>query len=335
MKILFCNIVWMKKYQGITDDDKPKYCGDYVTEQTAGADIFNFSEYNGMCYGYVMNEGNQLIPDHLAGAFDKSDDQDCTAGGVLVVWCAFKDKNTARIVGWYKNALLFTEEQYRPSFTNPEYELDYYFAARSADCYLLPESRRTFKIERASKAGKGKGFGRSDIWFADSAYARNELIPEVVKYIESYDGPRANFVLTEEMINTLPQDAAGVSREDLIGKGLRLFEKEEYLEANSWFNAAIHIRDTPDVRYYTAYCLYHLAAFDKARILLEECLAEDQYSRSVLELLAFCSDMTGDWDRTVEYLGRMIDLTQEDDAKEVIRSTIAEIHTYMQPEDGL
>ena len=42
MKILFCNIVWMKKYQGITDDDKPKYCGAYVSEQTAGADIFNF-----------------------------------------------------------------------------------------------------------------------------------------------------------------------------------------------------------------------------------------------------------------------------------------------------
>ena len=45
--------------------------------------------------------------------------------------------------------------------------------------------------------------------------------------------------------------------------------------------------------------------------------------------------MTGNWDRTVEYLGRMIDVTQEEDAKEVVRSTIAEIHTYMQPEDGL
>ena len=329
MKIIFCNIVWMKKYQGITDDDKPKYCGAYVSEQTAGADIFNFSEYNGMCYGYVMNEGDLIIPEHLAAVFDKTSDHDCTTDGVLVVWCAFKDKNTARIVGWYKNAVLYREEQYQPSFTNPEYELDYYFAAKSGDCYLLPENQRTFKIERAVKAGKGKGFGRSDIWFADSAYAREELIPEVLKYMESYNGPRVNFVLTEEMANALPQDSAAVSREDLIEKGLRLFEKEEYIEAISWFNAALGIRDTPDVRYYTAYCLYHLAAFDKARILLEECLAEDRNSRAVMELLAFCSDMTGKWDKTVEYLGKMIDLTQEENVKEEIRGTIAEIHNYL------
>ena len=43
--------------------------------------------------------------------------------------------------------------------------------------------------------------------------------------------------------------------------------------------------------------------------------------------------MTGDWDRTVEYLGKMIDLTQEEDAKEAIRSTIAEIHAYLEAEE--
>jgi len=154
-----------------------------------------------------------------------------------------------------------------------------------------------------------------------------------VKYIESYNGARVNFVLTEEMINALPQEAESEIREDLIQNGLRFFEKEEYLEALSWFNAALRISDTSDVRYYTAYCLYHLAAFDKARILLEKCLAVDAKSRYVLELLAFCSDMTGDWDRTVEYLGKMIDLTQEEDAKEEVRSTIAEIHAYLEAEE--
>jgi len=333
MKILFCNIVWMKEYQGITDSDKSKYCGEYVSEQTAGADIFNFSEYNGKCYGYVRNEGDIILPDHLAGNFTATSDKDSAAGGVLVVWCAFKDKNTARIVGWYKNALFYREEQYQPSFTNPEYELDYFFEARSGDCYLLPEGQRTFKIERAAKAGKGKGFGRSDIWFADSPYALNELIPEVVKYIESYDGPRVNFVLKDEMIDAMPQEAISENRDDLIQKGFRFFEKEEYPEALSWFNAARRISETPDVLYYTAYCLYHLAAFDKARTLLEKCMTEDSNSRSVLELLAFCSDMTGDWDMTVEYLGKMIELTKEEDAKEAIRSTIAEIHAYLNEEE--
>jgi len=337
MRIIFCNIAAMKKYQGITDNDKPKYCGSYITEDAAGADIFNFSEYNGKCYGYVLNEGDLILPDHLAVNFELSSGQEDTIEGVLVVWCAFRDKNTAKIVGWYKNAVLYREEQYQPSFTNPEYELDYYFEADSKDCYLLSEKQRLFTIERASKAGKGKGFGRSDIWFADSPYAQNELIPQVVKYIESYAGPRENFILTGEMINALPAAAAAAaaaeSREVLIRKGLEFFEQENYLEALARFNAARQTEETPDVLYYTAFCLYNLAAFDKARVLLEKSLETGPDSLPAMELLAFCSDMTGDWDTTLKCLEKMIDLTKEEAAREVIRGTITEMHTYLAGED--
>jgi len=333
MKIVFCNIVWMKKYQGITDDDKPKYCGDYVSEEAAGGDIFNFSEYNGKCYGYVRNEGDLMIPDHLAKDFEMEQAQQETASGVLVVWCAFKDKNTARIVGWYKNAVLWRKEQYRPSFTNPEYELDYFFEADAKDCCLLPGNQRTYKIERASKAGKGRGFGHTDIWFADSPYARCEMIPAVVDYIESYEGPRDNFVLTEEMIKALPADAdCALPQEDLIQKGLSLFEKEDYTGALSWFNAAVRNRKTPEVLYYTAFCLYNLAAFDKARVLLEKSLASRPDSLPAMELLAFCSDMTGDWETTLECLAKMIGLTQDEEAKTMIRDTITQMHTYLSEE---
>lgn len=33
MKILFCNIAWMKKYRGVTDHDIPVNGGSYVDEQ--------------------------------------------------------------------------------------------------------------------------------------------------------------------------------------------------------------------------------------------------------------------------------------------------------------
>lgn len=328
MRIIFCNIASMQKYQGITDSDKPKYCGSYIMEDAAGADIFNFSEYNGKCYGYVQNEGDLILPDHLAVNFELPAGQDDTIKGVLVVWCAFKDKNTAKIIGWYKNAVLHREEQYQPSFTNPEYELDYYFEADSKDCYLLSEKQRVFTIERASKAGKGKGFGRSDIWFADSPYAQSELIPQVVKYIESYTGPRENFILTEEMIHSLPAKDTDESREVLIQKGLEFFAGEKYLDALARFNAARQMEETPDVLYYTAFCLYNFAAFDKARVLLEKSLETKPDSLPATELLAFCSDMTGDWHTTQKCLEKMIDLTKDEAAREIIQGTIAEMHTY-------
>ena len=329
MRIIFCNIAAMKKYQGITDSDKPKYCGSYISEDAAGADIFNFSEYNGKCYGYVQNEGDLVLPDHIAANFELASGQEDTIDGVLVVWCAFKDKNTAKIVGWYKNAVMYREEQYQPSFTNPEYELDYYFEAESKDCYLLSEKQRVFTIERASKAGKGKGFGRSDVWFADSPYARNELIPKVVNYIASYTGPRENFILTSEMIDALPAEDTAESREALIQKGLELFEQERYLESLARFNAARQQEETPDVLYYIAFCLYNFAAFDKARVLLEKSLEIAPDSLPAMELLAFCSDMTADWDTTLKYLEKMIELTQDEAARGILRSTIDEMHAYL------
>jgi len=337
MKIVFCNIVWMKKYKGITDSDKPKYCGEYVSEQNAGSDIFNFSEYNGKCYGYVLQEGDLVLPGQSAGdqnpdsdhKDDSDPDKDSTIDDYLVVWCAGKDKNSMRIVGWYKNAVLYKKEQYQPSFTNPEYELDYFFEADSKDCVLLPESKRVFKMERAEKSGKGRGFGRGNVWFADSPYAQTELVPEVVKYIESYDGPRENFVLTDEMIHALPEAAPGAAREELVKNGLRFFEEENYLAALQWFNAARQMKESMDVVYFTAYCLYHLAAFDQALLLLGKCLQANPDIPSVIELVAFCSDMIGDWEKTMEYLEKLNALTRDEDAKKEIQNTLLEMHAFL------
>ncbi len=343
MRILFCNIVWMKKYQGITDADKPKYFGTYVVEQDAKADIFNFSEYNGKCYGYVRNDGDLILPGHLTQDYrDEYENRD-SIGEFLIVWCSFADKNTARIVGWYRNAVIFKKEQYQPSFTNPEYELDYFFNADSNNCVLLPVDQRTFRIEKSAKAGKGKGFGREDIWLADSLYAKEELIPAVIAYIESYAGPRDNFVLTQEMEEAIPDSLNTLSeaesiqgeearREDYIQEGLRIFEQEKYLSAISWFNAALQLKESPDVLYYKAYCLYYLSAFDKAGDLLQKSLEDRPDSLPANELMAFCSDMTGDWDAAYTYLKKTLELTVEDDKKDVIQNTMSEMKAYLDAE---
>ena len=320
MRILFCNIVWMKKYQGITEDDKPKYCGEYVREEDAESDIFNFSEYNGRCYGYVRHTGD-LVPPTAGG----EDDSKC-----LIIWCAFKDKNQGRVVGWYKDAALFAEEQYQPSFTNPDYELDYYFSAESKNCVLLPENKRILKVERAAKAGRGKGFGKDDVWYADSEYAKTVLIPEVLHFIEAYDGPRENFVLTDEAVRALPPDISGTA-EELHAKALSFIEAEDYLTALSWCNAALAVEEQPDYLYTSAYCLYGLSAFDRAKVPLEKCLAIDPLNIRVLEILAFCSDMTGDFEKTRYYLEKM-KAAADADALTVIQSTLDEMDAFFAAE---
>ena len=330
MNILFCNISWMKQYQGITDDDKPKYRGNYLSEQDAANDIFNFSEYNGRCYGYVRHEGELTPPAWLEDASAWKDRQ---TQADLVVWCAFKDRNTARIVGWYRDAVLHRDEQYRPSFTNPDYELDYFIETESKNAFLLPENSRTFRIDSADRAGKGKGFGKTDVWFAESEYARKELVPAVLEYIRSYTGPRGNFVLTDGLAEALPADMdASVGQEELLREAVRRIENEDFTGALSYCNAALKPGSTPEILYTKAYCLYSLSAFDKARELLEKCRAQDPANLRITEMLAFCSDMAGDWDDTLVYLEELLEGTREEESRDAIRDMIAEIRGYVRGE---
>ena len=46
MNILFCNIAWMKHYEGITEEDKPRDGGSYVTENGNAYESNNFKNYN-------------------------------------------------------------------------------------------------------------------------------------------------------------------------------------------------------------------------------------------------------------------------------------------------
>ncbi|MCF6466037.1 hypothetical protein [Clostridium sp. Cult2] len=187
MKVLFCNIAWMKYYLGTTEEDKPINAGSYIKENEDGGEIYNFQDYNGYCYGYVMLYGNMALEKHFEGvASNQSSVED-----VLVIWVATNENSETRIVGWYKNATVFREEQYGRAFTNHHHDLYYRIKASAKDCYLLPEEQRTFPIERASAVGTGMGMGRSNIWYAESKFAQDILIPKVIDYIENYDGEYA------------------------------------------------------------------------------------------------------------------------------------------------
>ena len=95
MRILFCNIAWMKYYNGITHDDKPVNGGSWVKENENAIECLNFTPYNDRIYcGYVStksNRGNrnQLHIEKLEGITK----EDNIAEDVLVIWVAKRNIN--------------------------------------------------------------------------------------------------------------------------------------------------------------------------------------------------------------------------------------------------
>lgn len=180
-KVIFCEIAWMKYYAGVNDSDKPMNGGKYIDENGEGGEIFNFTPYNHKCYGYVMHQGAELHIeryDKVLRSFDEVKD-------VTVVWVA-SDGKSSKIVGWYERATMyrFWQEYYDIAYSG-DYHNYYNFVADEKDCYLIDEKKRSFVVPRASIAGKGRGMGQSQIWYADSQYAQNEFIPKVLEYLDS------------------------------------------------------------------------------------------------------------------------------------------------------
>lgn len=188
MKILFCNIAYMLHYEGNTSRDiTPTGAGQWVKENADAHEKWNFLNYDGYCYGFVQNPG-QFHLERFSGISKSINATD----GVTIIWCAPLPSGKTVIVGWYKNATMFRD--YQISDFTPVTGIDrFYFAkAKSEDCYLLPESLRIFEIERAAKAGKGKGFGQQNYWYAESEYAQKTLIPKVLEFMEAHKQERIN-----------------------------------------------------------------------------------------------------------------------------------------------
>ncbi|MBR5297974.1 MAG: hypothetical protein IKU29_08960, partial [Parabacteroides sp.] len=201
-KVVFCEVAWMKYYNGVTDDDMPKNGGKYIKEYNDGGEVYNFTPYNHKCYGYVMHKGDELHIeryDKILKDFDEVRD-------VTVVWVA-SDGESSKIVGWYENATMY---RFWQSYMDPIFSGDrenfYNFVADEKDCYLIDESNRSFVIPRASLAGRGKGMGQSQVWYAESEFAQKEFIPKVLDYLASEKNKCERFYFNIEEFSERAED---------------------------------------------------------------------------------------------------------------------------------
>lgn len=175
MPILFCNVGWMKNYNGINGDSIAR--GGEYNSHSIGNEVCNFTPVGTLLYGYVQVGGNINI-DKL-GASKK----DNCIEGVTIIWTAGLESGGTVVVGWYKDATVYREKQVfknTPKMQKKNEVCNYRIVAQLKDCKLLDEENRTLKIPRSVKGG----IGHSNIWYADKPEAE-QILQSVLKLVSN------------------------------------------------------------------------------------------------------------------------------------------------------
>ncbi|RXI57293.1 DUF3883 domain-containing protein [Clostridium tetani] len=180
-RLVFLNIAWMERYEGLQGvDSQIRGGGSYVNEHGYSHEIYNFKNINGKVYGYAQPSGYNNLQRLGADADSESLDN------VLIVFTATYKNGGTYIVGWYKNATFFRnyqssdleERKYKGNY------IGYYAVANINDAFLIPVDKR-FSFPQIPRRTKG-GMGQSNVWYADSI-EMVEFRENVIKKIKDYE----------------------------------------------------------------------------------------------------------------------------------------------------
>lgn len=161
MKILVCNIGWMKHYKGESDIHSN---AAYVLEKGSGYEMCNFLPVQGRVYGYVKASRHRSINIKRLGA---QRGQRFIAG-VLVIWTAPQPGIPGRkVIGWYRDATVHRQRKTIDLSLSDKHKklgIDYcYIEADENDVELLEPADRTLSVPM----GKDRMGSQSAVWFPD------------------------------------------------------------------------------------------------------------------------------------------------------------------------
>ncbi|MBC2396431.1 hypothetical protein BD780_000661 [Clostridium tetanomorphum] len=269
MKILFCNIGWMKRYKGVTGDDNITLSGEYVDKNHKGAEQYNFLNIDGNYYGYVCTKssGNKNSELQLEKIDDSGENKD-SLEEVLVIWVAKRpnDKVGGRIIGWYKNATVYR-------FYKENSLLIYNIKAKVEDCVLIPPMHRTYIIYPARVIGAGKGMGKSNTWFAKGEEAE-EIIENCIRYIETYSYERYDQPITEDQLTFVTKDEFN-DLNSYLKEGDKLLYKNPLKSIQYWNKIIKEGGEDLNILYRKALGFINLRFYSKADKLLRYILTKD------------------------------------------------------------
>ena len=150
-KIIFCNVTWMKRYCGVTNQDRVHEGGAYPAETGDAAEAYNFYDYgDGYHYGYTPPPEKNILIEKLGTTKDASE-----ISGITAIWTAKSPLGGKRVVGWYKNATVLRE---MPDINHEDYRYRLY--AKIKNCCLIPADDRELFVP----IGKG-ATGQSNITY--------------------------------------------------------------------------------------------------------------------------------------------------------------------------
>lgn len=311
----------MHNYIGKTEYDIPVGAGKWVKENKDAHEKWNFLNEDGYCYGFVQMHGSEF---HIERLEDVSKNDE-VAKDVLVVWCSPKDGKTV-IVGWYKNATV--ERYHQDSIVSVVTGMprSYFCWAKAEDCYLLPEDKRTYTIDRASKEKTGSGFGQSNIWYADSDYAKEEILPQIVDYINNYNGNRIN--RTEEFFKDTG-DTTPLSENEM-----ELFDhyynEQEWSELLPLGYRKYRMDEDADTAAIIGTALSNLFQYKNAILWLEKAVSIEGRMWDTVGLLTYLYQQLDDFDKSTELAKSLLDFpeTKDDAVKAEVYSIIADNYQF-------
>ena len=167
--VLLLHVGWALGYDG-DPGDLPQGKFGYIKAGNADmGEALNFKSYMGTCYGYAPHHKMSMS---RLGAPGKAD----SVSGILVVWTATNPDGSGRfIVGWYRNATVFSSwRELRPSKRRP----GIITKAAASGCQVIPRDERTFSIPFQRKGWPGT----SSAFFASDVLTANE-VELIVSYV--------------------------------------------------------------------------------------------------------------------------------------------------------
>lgn len=291
MKILFCNITYLRYYDGrVAGELKPTTGGRWVQENEDAHEKWNFLNMDGKCYGYVQGLSDRMHIERI----DNTSKNEATAEDITVVWCASNGEKTV-VVGWYEHATAYRECQ--SYLCTPISGIDryYWFETKAENAYLLPENMRTFEIGRASKTGSGTGFGQYNYWFADSEYAKREIVPLVEEFISQNRAYRIN-TQTSEFVDTGDKTPLTPDEQEYVSR-LSQDQNKEYLK----YGYRIYANDmSADNAYAIASALYMCHQYNLSIPWYEKTIELDPDDFSTMEILTYIYQQCEMYDKSTK-----------------------------------
>ena len=173
MPLVLFNIGWMRRYRGQTQTDRIVNGGRYIRDNETGGEIRNFLPVRRHLYGYVQPPGDRINLEHL-GAVEGADHSD----GVTIVFTATRPEGGRVVVGWYRNARVWRDQQRRGNRI-------YFARALREDCILLDVEERVLPVPSAGRPPGTWGMGQSNVRYVDQQDENQEFIQTLLQYMES------------------------------------------------------------------------------------------------------------------------------------------------------